>query len=132
MTNVSDASWRWRSRDVARLEADADEDLVRSSVNGVGPPSTEIANASSPGGAVALVEGVDPFLDPHAGRIRAVAVLDVALGDRVRRGVDVERERGDAVLARVHEGVDARVLVGHPVVGGRPRVRRRRGRRGGG
>ena len=78
-----------------------------------------MAKASSSGASIALVEGVDPLLDPDARRIGSVAVVDVSLGDRVRGRVDVEGEGRDAVLVGIDERVDARVLVGHPRIGGR-------------
>ena len=130
MTNVSAASWRCRSR-TSRAWRPIRTRISSGPVNGRRAAVDGDRERVVPGGAIALVEGVDPFLDPHTGGIRAVAVLDVALGDGIRRGVDVEGEGGDAVLARVNERVDAVVLVGHPVIRGRLRVGRR-GRRGGG
>jgi hypothetical protein len=56
------------------------------------------------GGRIALVEGVDPFLDADARRVGQVAIGDEPLGDRVARGVDVHRERRDLVLVRVGDG----------------------------
>ena len=79
--------------------------------------------------AVALVEGVDPFLDPDAGRIRPIAVVDVALRDGVARGVDIEAEGRDLVLVGIDVRVDARIVVGDAAVGRRFRRRPRCDRR---
>ncbi len=77
------------------------------------------------GGRIALVEGVDPFLDTDAGRVRDVAVGDVPLGDGVRRGVDIHREGREMVLGRIDRGVLAGIDIGDAAIGRRLRLRRR-------
>ena len=123
MTNVSAASGRARSG-TSRAWMPIRSRTSSRSRNGRRAAVDGDREGVVVGRAVALVEGVDPLLDPDAGGIRAVAVVDVALGDRVRGGVDVEGEGRDAVLVGVDERVDARVLVGDAVVG-RGRGRRR-------
>ena len=77
-------------------------------MNGVGAAVDVDGERGLVGRLVALVEGVDPFLDPDAGRVGQVAVVDEALGDAVRGGVDVHRERRDAVLVGVGDRVRRR------------------------
>ncbi len=110
--------------DLARLDADPEQHLV------VGEERRRAAVADDRerplrGWRVVLVEGVDELLDADRGRIGEVPVVDVALGDRVRRGVDVEREGGLPVALGGHERVDPGVLVGDAVVRRRRRVVRR-------
>ena len=68
------------------------------------------------GRCITLVEVVDELLGPDTGRIGQVAVGDEPPRDRVRGGVDVERERRDAVLGRIDVGIGARVPERHAVV----------------
>ena len=115
MTKVRAASCAGAVAHVACLQADAQQDLVRLGERGraaVGEDRERVVV----GAAVALVEGVDPLLDADAGRIGPIAVVDVALGDRVARGVDVEREGRDLVLVGIDVRVDAGVLVGDAAV----------------
>src|SRR4029079_4092116 len=79
---------------------------------------------------VVLREGVDPLRDADARRIVTYAFLDVSLGDRVGRRIDVEAERGFVVLRRIGPGIGARVLVGDTVVRGGRGLRRPRWRGG--
>ena len=96
--------------DVACLEADADKELVAFG-EGRRAAVRDDGEGLVLGCGVALVERVDPFLDPHARRIGQVAVVDVALSDRVGGRVDVECEGRDLVLVWVDEGVRAGILV---------------------
>ena len=99
---------------VASTQADAQDDLV-----GIGERRRAAVDVDGEGvvlgRGVVVLEGVDPLLDAHAGRIRTVSVGDVALGDAVRGRVDVEREGRHPVLVGVDVRVDPRVVVGHPV-----------------
>ena len=106
MTNVRAASGRARSDD-SRALIPIRSRSSDSSMNGDGPAVDEDGERVVVGRRIALVEGVDPFLDPHAGGIGHVAVGREAPGDRVRGGVDVHRERGIAVLVGVGDRVDA-------------------------
>jgi hypothetical protein len=90
---------------LARLEADPQQDFAPVGERGraaVGDDRERVVER----GSIALVEGVHPFLDADAGRIGSEAVVDVPLGDRVRGRVDVQPERGHAVLDRVDVRVD--------------------------
>ena len=123
MTKVRAAWSRCAVAHVARPQADAQDDLV-----GIGErrrPAIDVDGEGVViGRGVVVVEGVDPLLDPDAGRIGPVPVGDVALGDAVRRRVDVEGEGRHAVLVGVDVRVGARVVVGHPAVRGRDRLGR--------
>ena len=92
MTNVSEASGRDRSDDLARLEPDPQEHLVLGEERARAAVDVDRERVVFRRG-VALVEVVDEFLDPDARRIGQVAVADVAPGDGVGGGVDVEAER---------------------------------------
>ncbi len=76
------------------------------------------------GRGVVVLHGVDPFLDPDRLGWRAEALLEQAVRDAVRPGVDVERERRQRVLPRVDEAAGARVDE-RVVVGGSGDLRRR-------
>ena len=59
---------------------------------------------------VPAVEVVDELLDPHSFDGRESVAFEVVAGHDVGRGVHVESERGQVVLIRVDERVDAVVL----------------------
>ena len=111
---------------VARLQTDAQQDFVGRAERcgaAVGQDRERVVVRAP----VALGKGVDPFLDAHARRIGPIAIIDIALRDRVARRVDVEGERRDLVLVRIDVRVDAWILVGHAAVGCRGRLRPRCG-----
>ena len=120
MTNVRWASSRSRDPHVPRLDADPEQDRVRFRERRR-PTIGDDREGAVVGGRIGLVERVDPFLEADAGRVRAVAVGDVPLGDLVRGGVDVEGKGRDAILAGVDRRVDPGILEDRAVV-------RRRGR----
>ena len=109
---------------LARLDPDPEQDVALVGERGRGAIDRD-REGRVLGSRIALVEGVDPLLDADAGRVRDVAVGDVPLGDRVRRGVDVHREGGQVVLAGIDRRVLARVDVGDAAIGRRLRLRRR-------
>ncbi len=109
---------------VACLEADPQQDFIGLGERGRAAVGHDLERVVV-GGLVALVEGIDPFLDADAGGIRPIAVVDVALRDRVARGVDVEAEGRDLVLIGIDVRVDAWILVGDAAVGRRFRRRPR-------
>ena len=57
-----------------------------------------------------------PSAAPDAVGVRGEAVGGEPLGDPVRGGVDVHRERRIAILVRVGDRVDARVVKGHAAI----------------
>ena len=124
MTNVSAAAGRLRS-DESRAWMPTRSRTSRDARNGDRGAVDVDAERGVVRRRIVLVERVDPLLRPDARRVGRVAVGDVALGDRVRGGVDVHRERRDPVLGRVGDRVGARILVGDPAVGARGRGGRR-------
>ena len=78
--------------DVARLDAEAEQQLVAGEERGRAAIGDEGERVVALRSRIVLVEGVDPLLDPNAGGIGPVAVGDVALGDGVR-GVSTSRPK---------------------------------------
>ena len=104
MTNVSARVGSRPFGRLAGLDPDPEQDVAVLAGTGSGRRRRAPRRCAVSGGGVVLVEGVDPFLDPDAGRVGRVAVGDVALGDGVRGGVDVHREGRDGGPRRSSTG----------------------------
>ena len=116
MTKVRAACSRARSR-TSRAWRPIRNRISSGSPNGVGPPSTMIANVASSGGGVVLVEGVDPLLDADAGADRARCRRRRSAGRCRTTAVSTSRANVETRSSSGSTyGIGARVLVGDPAV----------------